>query len=113
MVALLRLLEHGEVVIEFLLRFEGSAVDALELRILFVAFIISAGDIREFERTDISGAHHMRAGAKVDEVAVAIERDLFARRNVFDDIELEFAWLFPIAQRREPSFLAEIERFVA
>ena len=75
MIALLRFLEHREVVVELLFCFEGGAVNALELRILLVAFIVSARDAGELERADVSGAHDMRPGAKVDEVAVAIERD--------------------------------------
>ena len=55
----------------------------------------------------------MRAGAEIDEVAVAIERDFFVGRNVFDDVDLEFARLIAIAQRGEPAFLSEIERFIA
>jgi len=46
MVALLRFLEHREVVIEFFLRFERGTVNALELRVLLVPFVISAGHIR-------------------------------------------------------------------
>ena len=73
MVALLRFLEHGEVVVEFFLRLKGGAVNTLELRILLVAFIISAGQAGELERADVSCAHDVRAGAKVDEIAVPIE----------------------------------------
>ena len=71
--------------------FERGAVNALELRILFVAFVVGAGDARELERADVSRAHDVRPGAEIDEVAVAIERDFFARRNVLDDVELELA----------------------
>ena len=45
MVALLRFLKHGEVVVEFLLRLESRAVDSLQLRILFVSLVVSAGHI--------------------------------------------------------------------
>ena len=38
-VALLRFLEHGEVFVELGLVLEGGAVDALELRVIFVAFV--------------------------------------------------------------------------
>src|SRR2546430_17344263 len=97
MVALLRFLQHREVVVEFLLCLEGGAVNALELRILVVAFIISAGEAGELERADVSGAHDMRAGAKIDEIAVAIERNCFPRRNVLDNVELELARSVPIS----------------
>ena len=91
MVAFLRFLEHREVFVELGLVLEGGAVDALELRILFVAFVIGAGDMGEFERADVTGAHNVRTGAEIGELAVAIDRDLFAFGNVLDDIEFEFA----------------------
>ena len=108
MIALLRFLQHREVIIEFLLGFERGAVNALELRIFFVALVVGAGHIRELERADVSRAHDVRPGAEIDEIAAAIERDLFVWRNVFDDVELEFAGLRSFAQRREPAFLAEL-----
>src|SRR4029077_11070144 len=77
MIALLRFLQHREVVVEFFLRLERGAVNPLELWILFVAFIISAGEAGELGRADVSGAHDVGAGAKIHEVAVAIERDRF------------------------------------
>jgi hypothetical protein len=39
----------------------------------------------------------MRAGAKIDEIAAAVERDFFVSRNVFNDVELEFAWVGSLA----------------
>ena len=46
MVALLRFLQHGEVFVELRLVFKRGAVNALELRILFVAFVVGACHIR-------------------------------------------------------------------
>src|SRR2546427_3799084 len=113
MVALFRFLEHREVIIELLFRFERRAVNALELRILLVAFVISASHSRELERADVSRAHYVRAGAEIDEVAIAIERDLFAGRNVFDDVDLELAWLIAIAQRGPPASFSKLVPFAA
>ena len=112
MVALLRFFEHSEVVVEFLFGFERGAVNALELRILFVAFVVSARDVHELDRADVARPHHVRSGAKIDKVAAAIERDLFVLRNVFDDVDLVFARLIAIAERREPAFLSKLERLV-
>ena len=78
MVALLGFLEHGEVFVELGFVLEGGAVDALELRVLFVAFVVGAGDVGELERADVACAHDVRAGAEIGELAVAIERDFFA-----------------------------------
>src|SRR5438067_2610404 len=72
MVALPRFLEHREVVVEFLFCLERGAVNALELRILFVAFVISACHVREFERADVSCPHDVRSGAKIDKIATTI-----------------------------------------
>ena len=112
MVALLRFLQHCEVVVEFLFGFERRAVNALKLRICFVAFVVHAGDACEFERADVSRAHHVRPRAEIDEIAVSIERDFFVGRNVFDDVELELAGVRSFAQRGEPAFLAQFERFI-
>src|SRR6266516_572493 len=71
MVALLCFLEHREVIVEFLFRFECRAVNALQLRILFVAFIISARHVRELERADVSRAHDVRACAEINELTAA------------------------------------------
>src|SRR5438270_9231281 len=56
MIALLRFLEHRKIFVELSFVFEGGAIDALELRVLFVAFVIRARDAGELERADISGA---------------------------------------------------------
>src|SRR5438067_1361536 len=91
MVALLGFLEHGEVFVELGLVLEGGTVNALKLRILFVAFVVGAGDTGELERADVPGAHDVRAGAEIGELAIAIERDFFALGNVLDNVELELA----------------------
>ena len=97
MIALLRFLEHREVIVEFLFGFERRAVNALKLWILFVAFVVGARHVRQVERADVSGAHDVRARAEIDEIAAAIERDFFFGRNVLDDVELEFAGLGSLA----------------
>ena len=103
MVALLRFLEHCEVIVEFLFGFERGAVNALELRILFVALVVRARDGGQLECADVSRAHHVRPGAEIDELAVAIKRNPFVGRDVFDDVEFEFARLGTLAQRSEPA----------
>src|SRR4051812_4081563 len=105
MVALLRFLEHGEVFVELGLVLEGGTVNALELRIVFVALVVGAGDAGELERADVSRAHDVRAGAEIGELTVAIERDFFALGNVLDDIELELARLRPVTERAKDAAL--------
>src|SRR5436305_1619064 len=107
MVTLLCYLQHREVVIELLFCFERRAVNALELRIVFIALVIRAGDTSELESADVSRTHHVRTRAEIDKVAIAVERNFFIARNVLDDVELEFAGLRTFAQGGEPPFLAE------
>src|SRR5256885_8377503 len=99
MVALLRFFEHGEVFVELGLVLKSGAVNALKLWILFVAFVVGAGDAGELECADIAGAHDVRTGAEIGELAVAIERDFFALGNILDDIELELARRRSLAER--------------
>ena len=89
MVALLRLFEHREVGLHLGLVLERGAVDALELRVLLVAFVVGAGHVRELERADVAGAHHVRPGAEIDEIAVLVVGDRLAFRDALDDVELE------------------------
>ena len=113
MVAFLRLFEHREVFIELRLVLEGGTVDALELRVLFVAFVVGAGNMRELECPNISGAHDVRAGAEIGEFAVAIDRDLFAFGNVLDDIELELTRLSSLTKSAKDTTLGHGQRFIA
>src|SRR5207249_9998894 len=46
MISFLRFLEHGEIIVELLFRFERSTVNALKLRICFVTFVVSARHTR-------------------------------------------------------------------
>ena len=72
-VARLDLFEVLEVGVEVLLREEGCAVDALQLRILLVAEPVGAGEDGDLEGLHAAGGGHVRAAAEVDEVAVAVE----------------------------------------
>jgi len=87
-VALLGLLGAGEGLLELLLRGEGGAVDALELLVLLVAAVVGAGDVEQLERLDLRGVAHVRAGAEVDELAVLVEGDGLARRDVAEAADL-------------------------
>ena len=89
MVAFLRFLQHGEILVERGFVFESGAVNALELRVVFVAFVIGAGDVRELECADVARAHNVGPGAEIDKIAVFVEADFFAFGNVFDDVQLE------------------------
>src|SRR6267143_1107863 len=96
-VPLLRFLEHGEVVLEFLLCFEGGTVDSLQLRIVLVPLVVSAGHIGQLEGADVSRPHDVRAGAQIEKISVAIKGDSLAGGDALDNIELVFARLITLA----------------
>ena len=61
MVALLGFLQHGEVSVKVGPVLEGGAVNALELRVAFVPFIVSACNVREFESANPPRMRNVRA----------------------------------------------------
>jgi len=56
----------------------SSAVHALKLGVALVATPVGARKRQHLEGLDLPGAFDVRPGAQVDEVAVLVERDLFA-----------------------------------
>jgi hypothetical protein len=89
-VALLRLLEPGQVGLEGLGVRPGGAVDALQLLVAGVAAPVGPGDLGELESLQEARAGHVRAAAEVLEVALAVEADVLAGRNFLDDARLVF-----------------------
>ena len=73
MVSAFGLLEHREVRLHLGFVLKRGSVNALQLGIALVAFVISAGHVSKLERADVSSAHHVRSGAKVCELAVNVE----------------------------------------
>ena len=102
-VAFLRFLNHREVFFELGLVFECRAVNALELRVLLVTLVIRAGDAGEPVGAHVPGAHHVRPGTKVNELAGLEIRNRLIGRNVFDDVELELAGDIARSERGEPA----------
>ncbi len=95
-IAALRLLDALEVLRELLLRGEGGAVDALELRPRFVAAEIGARGFEQLHGADLGGVLDVGPAAEIHEPAVAEDRDLGAVRDVGEARELEL-----FAHRRE------------
>ncbi len=78
-VALPRLFEALEVVVEILLREERGAVDTGELFVVLVAAPVRAGEPGQLERLDRLRVQQMRPAAQVGEVALRVERDIALR----------------------------------
>src|SRR5579875_3403300 len=74
-VALLRLLDLPERVVDLRLGRKADAVDALELGVARIAAPIGAGELGQLELADLGGAAHMGPAAEIDEVAGLVEGD--------------------------------------
>ena len=76
-IALLRLFDLVQVRLQVLLREKRRAVDALQLRVLFVAQPVGAGDIQQLERLDLAGRRNVRPAAEVEKLAGFVDRNFF------------------------------------
>ncbi len=90
MVAALGFFELVQIFVEFLLLDEAGAVDALHLRIAFLALPVGAGDVHQLERLDAAGGRDVRAAAEVDEFAGGVEGDHRLDGFFLDQLALEF-----------------------
>ena len=74
MIAPLSLFEFVEIIVEFLLRVEARPVDALHLRIAFLALPVRARDAHQLECANAPGGRDVRPAAEIDEFSGGIER---------------------------------------
>ena len=88
MVALLGLLEHGEMRLELVLGGEGGAVHAGEHLVLGIVLPVGAGDAGELEGLEGLGVGEVRAHAHVDVVALLVEGDAGIVCKVADVLDL-------------------------
>ena len=77
-----------QVILELLFVRPGRAIDALQHRVLRIAAPVGARDLRQLEGAELAGRWHVRSAAQVFPVALAVERDLLARRDGGDDLGL-------------------------
>ena len=80
-IALLRLLEPGEVFLQLLLVGPGGAVDPLQHLVARIAAPVGARHLHELERLELAGARHVRAAAQVFPIALPVQADRLARRE--------------------------------
>src|SRR6476646_5389376 len=73
-VALLRLLEPPEVLVELLLGEPRGPVDPLQHRVLLVPAPVGAGGRQELEGLDLARRRHVGPAAEIEEIALAVDR---------------------------------------
>ena len=91
MVAFEGFFDLQQVRVEFGLRMERRAVDALQHRVVLVAAPIGARDAREFERADVGRRFRVAAAAEIGKRADRVERDRFAVGDTAR--EFDFEWI--------------------
>ena len=88
-IALFRFFDRVQVLLEIFLRVEGSAVDALELRVLFVVQPVGARKIQQLKRLNSSRVGNVGTTAEVYELPIPVERNLVLTLSVLLD-EVDF-----------------------
>ena len=87
-VALLRLFETVQVVLQLLLIGPRRSINALEHFVPRIATPVRARDLRQLEGPELAGRRYVRPPAKVLPLALAVQRDFLASRNCRDDFSL-------------------------
>src|SRR5882762_840052 len=99
-IAPLGLFELVQIVVQLLLRVEARAVDALHLRVAFLAFPVSAGNAHQLERSDASGRRDVRPAAEIDEFSGGIERHHRLDRSLLHQFAFEALAPLPVELER-------------
>ena len=87
MIALLRLFQQLQMLLELFLRLEAYTVDALQHLVVRIAFPVCAGMLEQLEVAALLHRVHMRAAAEIHEFSLTIDGDA-AILQVADQIQL-------------------------
>src|SRR5215831_12160674 len=100
MVTLFGLLNVVQVLLKVFLGVEGSAVDALQLRILLIPEPVGASYVQQLESFDFASCGDVRPATEIGELAGAIDRNLFiGLGELLDEMALhEVAFLLEFIQ---------------
>ncbi len=87
-IALLRFLYTGQVLLELLFVGPGRAVNALQHFVARVPAPVGTRHLGQFEGLQLASAGHMRAAAQISPGALGVQRNFFACRQAFDNLYL-------------------------
>ena len=94
-IALLRLLEPPDVLVQLLLGEPGRPVDPLQHRVLLVPAPVGAGAREQLEGLELAGRRDVGPAAEVEEIALPVDRD---RRRVDPAQDLDLERLAPLLE---------------
>jgi len=89
-IALFGLFQHVQIGVEIFLLGPCRTVDALQLLVAMIATPVGTGHLHELEDLELGRRWHVRATAKVDEIAFAVERNLLIGGNGANQLGLVF-----------------------
>ena len=93
-VALLSLLQHMQVGVQFLLLLESRAIDALQHLVIGIATPVRAGHALQLDGLDLARGNNMGPGAQIRKLALAIHGNGGIFRQVIDKLHLVALALF-------------------
>ena len=99
-IPLFRLFQHGEVLLQIFFAGPSCAVNPLQHLVAVVAAPVRTCQLHQLEVLELAGAGHMRAAAQVFKRTLAVQTDVFPRRNAGNDFCLVvFADTFEVSDR--------------
>src|SRR5436305_10292063 len=99
MITLESLFQPPEVLIEFLLREPGRAIDALQHRTIIITTPVRARHTHQLNRTNLARMLYMGAATEIEEVSLLIDTN-FGVRQVLNNLNLvELPLLLKVLQR--------------
>ena len=87
-IPLFRLLQHGEMLLQIFFAGPGRTVNPLQHLVAVVAAPVRTCHLHELEVLELAGAGYVRAAAQIFKRALAVQTDIFARRNAGNDFGL-------------------------
>ena len=100
MIAPLGLFELVDVIVQLLLRIKTRPVDALHLRVAFLALPVSSRHAHQLERANASGRGNVRPAAEIDEFSGRVKRHHRLDHFFLDQLTLEALVPLPVKLQR-------------
>ena len=87
-IALLRLFDAEQVILQTLLVCPAGTIDTLQHLVFGIAAPVSTRQLGEFKHLQLTGAGHMGPTTQVDKVTLLVKRQVFVGWNALDDLHL-------------------------
>src|SRR5687767_8309339 len=93
MIALLRFLQHFQMLLEHLRLGESDAINTRELLVVRISFPVCTCDVQKLDRFNVARARNVRSATEISKLALFVESD-FAICEIGEQVELVLIALF-------------------